>query len=343
MTTRKLIGMVFAALLASSLFAADVVLNPEHPDRYVVVKGDTLWDISTMFLRDPWLWPEIWYVNPQVQNPHLIYPGDILTLVYVDGKPQLQMTRGYPTETLSPQVRVEDLEKAIPTIPLDAIQPFLTRAIVVSEEELDTAPYVVQSAGEHVVTGVGDRVYARGIDNKIHPIYDIYNPGGPYIDPDTNEVLGYEALFVGRGPVEQYGDPATLYLAETTREIRVGDRLRPADRLAAATHFQPHLPPDNTEGRIISVIDGVTQIGQFNVIAIDLGTREGIEPGNIFRIYQDGDVVKDTVSGKRNDMVKLPDEDAGLVMVFRSYEKVSFGLVMKATKAIHINDFVRTP
>ena len=343
MSTRKLFGMVFAALLAGSLIAGDVVLNPEHPDRYVVVKGDTLWDISTMFLRDPWLWPEIWYVNPQVENPHLIYPGDILTLVYVDGKPQLQMTRGYPTANLSPRVREESLDKAIPTIPLDAIQQFLTRAIVVGEGELETAPYVVQSAGEHVVTGVGDRVYARGIEDENHPVYDIFVPGGPYIDPDTEEVLGYKALFVGRGPVEQYGDPATVYLAETTREIRVGDRLRPADSATAVTNFQPHAPADNIEGRIISVIGGVTQIGQFNVVAINLGTREGMDPGTIFRVYQDGAVVKDTVSGKRNDMVKLPDEDAGLIMVFRSFEKVSFGLVMKATRAIHINDYVRTP
>jgi hypothetical protein len=343
MTTKNLLGMVFAVLLAGSLIADDVVLNPEHPDRYVVVKGDTLWDISTMFLRDPWLWPEIWYVNPQVENPHLIYPGDILNLVYVDGKPQIRMTRGYPTVTLSPQVREESLEKAIPTIPLDAIQQFLTRAIVVGEGEFDSAPYVVQSAGEHVITGVGDRVYVRGIENHDHPVYDIFEPGDAYIDPDTDEVLGYEALFVGRGPIEQYGDPATVYLAETTREIRIGDRLRPSSQATAVTSFQPHIPPENTEGRIISVIGGVTQIGQFNVVVINLGSREGIEPGHVFRVYQAGALVKDTVSGKRNDKVRLPDEDAGLVMVFRSFEKVSFGLVMKATDAIHINDFVRTP
>jgi hypothetical protein len=343
MPIKKLLGMVFAALLTSSLIAGDVVLNPEHPDRYVVVKGDTLWDISTMFLRDPWLWPEIWYVNPQIENPHLIYPGDILTLVYVDGKPQLQMTRGYPTVNLSPQIREESLDKAIPTIPLGAIQQFLTRALVVGEDEMETAPYIVQSAGEHVITGVGDRVYARGIENDSYSTYDIYEPGGPYIDPDTNEVLGYQALYLGHGPVEQFGDPTTLYLTETTREIRVGDRLRPADRTTAVTHFQPHAPADDIEGRIISVLDGVTQIGQFNVVAINLGTREGMEPGHILRIYQDGAVVKDTVSGKLNDTVKLPDEEAGLIMVFRSFEKVSFGLVMKATKAIHINDFVRTP
>jgi len=345
MTTKNLLALVFAALLASSLslIADDVVLNPEHPDRYVVVSGDTLWDISTMFLRDPWLWPEIWYANPQVENPHLIYPGDTLNLVYVDGKPRIQMTRGYPTVNMTPQMRVESLAKAIPTIPLGSIQQFLTRAIVVSEDELDDAPYVVQSAGEHVVSGGGDRVYVRGIETEDYPSYDVYEPGGPYIDPDTDELLGYKALFVGSGPIEKFGDPATMYLAEATREVRKGDRLRPSMRATAITHFQPHIPPENTEGRILGVLGGVTQIGQFNVVSIDLGTREGIEPGHIFRIYQDGALIKDTVSGKRNDMVKLPDEEAGLIMVFRSFEKVSFGLVMKATNFIHIHDFVRTP
>lgn len=343
MPTKKLLGMVFAALFAGLLYAADVVLNPEHPDRHVVVKGDTLWDISAMFLRDPWLWPEVWYVNPQVENPHLIYPGDILTLVYVDGKPQLRMSRGYPTVDMSPQIRVESLENAIPTIPLDIIRPFLTRAIVVDAEELDKAPYVVSSAGEHVITGVSDRVYARGIKDKNESVFDIYRPGGPYIDPDTDELLGYEALYVGTGPVEQYGDPATVFLAETTREIRVGDRLYPADASTPVTHFQPHAPDTDLEGRIISVVDGVTQIGQFNVVAIDLGTREGMEIGHVFRIFKEGALIKDTVSGKRSDTVKLPDEDAGLIMVFRTFDKVSFGLVMKATSAIHINDFVRTP
>ncbi|MCK5382550.1 MAG: peptidoglycan-binding protein, partial [Gammaproteobacteria bacterium] len=272
-----------------------------------------------------------------------IYPGDILTLVYVDGKPQLRMSRGYPTVDMSPQIRVESLENAIPTIPLDIIRPFLTRAIVVDAEELDKAPYVVSSAGEHVITGVSDRVYARGIKDKNESVFDIYRPGGPYIDPDTDELLGYEALYVGTGPVEQYGDPATVFLAETTREIRVGDRLYPADASTPVTHFQPHAPDTDLEGRIISVVDGVTQIGQFNVVAIDLGTREGMEIGHVFRIFKEGALIKDTVSGKRSDTVKLPDEDAGLIMVFRTFDKVSFGLVMKATSAIHINDFVRTP
>ncbi len=342
MSIKKLLTTVCAALLTGSLIAADVVLNPSHPESYLVVKGDTLWDISARFLRDPWLWPEVWYVNPQVANPHLIYPGDTLNLVYVDGKPQIRRASD-GTVRLSPQVRTESLDNAIPTIPMDAIKQFLTRAIVVEKGELDDAPYVVQSADEHVVTGAGDRVYVRGIENRDFAVYDIFEPRGPYIDPDTDEVLGYEALYVGTGPVQSYGDPATLKLLSTSREVRVGDRLRPADRSEVMNHFQPHAVPSGTEGHIISVIDGVSEIGQFNVVALDLGERDGMEVGHVMRVFQRGDVIRDTVSGKSGDKVKLPDEDAGIVMVFKTFEKVSYGLIMSATRAIHINDFVRSP
>ena len=343
MSIKKLLAMVCAALLTGSLIAADVVLNANHPERYVVVKGDTLWDISARFLRDPWLWPEVWYVNPQVANPHLIYPGDVLSLVYVDGKPQIQMSRGYPTVNMSPRIREESLENAIPTIPLDAIQQFMTRAIVVEKGELDDAPYVVQNADEHIVTGAGDRVYVRGIENNDIALFDVFELRGPYIDPDTDELLGYEALYAGTGPVQKFGDPATIKLVRTAREVRVGDRLRPADRSTTPTHFQPHAAPSGTEGHIISVLDGVTNIGQFNVVALDLGERDGMEVGHVMRVFQQGDVIKDPVSGKYGDKVKLPDEDAGIVMVFKTFEKVSYGLIMSATRAIHINDYVRTP
>lgn len=341
MSIKKLLTTVCAVLLTGSLIAAEVVLNANHPESYTVVKGDTLWGISARFLRDPWMWPEVWYVNPQVANPHLIYPGDTLNLVYVDGKPQIRRADG--TTHLSPQVRTESLESAIPTIPMDAIKQFLTRAIVVQKGELDNAPYVVQSADEHVVTGAGDRVYVRGIENKDFSLYDIFEPRGPYIDPDTDEVLGYEALYAGTGPVQSYGDPATIKLVSTSREIRVGDRLRPADHSDWLTHFQPHTVPSGTEGHIISVVDGVTEIGQFNVVALDLGERDGMEIGHVMRVFQRGEVIRDSVSGKTGDKVKLPDEDAGIVMVFKTFEKVSYGLIMSATRAIHVSDFVRTP
>jgi len=343
MATKKFFTMIGAALLlAGSLIAADVVVNPQHPDRYTVVKGDTLWDISARFLRDPWLWPEVWQVNPQVANPHLIYPGDVLSLVYVDGQPRIQLTRGGDVK-LSPQVRVESLENAIPTIPLDAIEQFLLRAIVVEEGELDDAPYVVQAADEHVITGAGDRVYVRGIEGTDVTLFDVYEPRGPYIDPDTDEVLGYEALYAGTGPVQAFGDPATIKLVSTAREVRTGDRLRPASRAVLNTHFQPHAVPAGTEGHIISVLNGFSQIGQFNVVALDLGERDGMEVGHVMRVFQQGKLIRDKVSGKFGDDVRLPDEDAGIVMVFRTFDKVSYGLIMSATRAIHINDFVRTP
>jgi hypothetical protein len=343
MSTKKLLGMILAALLATgTLIAADVVLNPNHPDRYTVVQGDTLWDISARFLRDPWLWPEVWYVNPQVANPHLIYPGDILNLVYVDGQPRIQAERGRDVK-LSPRIREESLANAIPTIPVDAIKQFLTRVIVVEEGEMENSPYVVQSADEHVVTGAGDRIYVRGIENRDATLFDVYHPGGPYIDPDSGEILGYEALYAGTGPVQSFGDPATIKLTETAREVRVGDRLRPAERSDPVVHFQPHPVPEGTEGHIISVIDGVTEIGQFNVVALDMGEREGMEIGHVMRVYQQGEVIKDPVSDKYGKTVKLPDEEAGVVMVFRTFDKVSLGLIMSATRSIHVNDFVRAP
>jgi hypothetical protein len=341
MSIKKLFATVCAALIAGSIFAADVVLNPNHPDRYVVVKGDTLWDISAMFLREPWYWPEIWYVNPQVTNPHWIYPGDILTLVYVDGKPQLRLDRG--TVKLSPKIRVENLDEAIPTIPIDAIKQFLTKPLVVSQEQLDRAPYVVSGADEHVITGSGDRVYVRGIEGEDVGLFDLFEPGGPLIDPDTGELLGYEAIYVGEGAVKRFGDPATLLLPETTREVRVGDRLWPASQDKPITQFTPRPAPPGTEGRIISVMGGVRQIGQFNVVAINRGTADGMEIGHVLKIFQTGETIRDTVGGKRAEMVKLPDEEAGVLMVFRTFDRVSFCLVMEATRAMHVLDYVRTP
>ena len=189
-----------------------------HPDRYVVVKGDTLWDISERFLDNPWLWPEVWHVNPQIENPHLIYPGDIITLVYIDGKPQLRIQRGKGTFKLSPQARVERLDKAIPTIPVDAIQQFLSQPLVADQSTLMDAAYVVSSADEHLIVGMGDRIYVRGIAEEDGNRHHIFRPGGPYVDPETKEILGYEAMYLGDGTVDKFGDPSTLTL---TRFINV--------------------------------------------------------------------------------------------------------------------------
>ncbi len=338
---RKLLALLLAALLAWPVWAGDVVLNPDHPERYVVKRGDTLWDISKRFLRDPWLWPEIWYVNPQIENPHLIYPGDVIYLTWVDGRPQLRLQRGggHPTVKLSPRIRVEPIRQAIPAIPVDAIRQFLSRPLVVGEQDMARAAYVVASPDEHIVTGAGDRVYARGIDPD-HGRYDLFEPGDPYVDPVTGEVLGYAAEFRGSASVERFGDPATLRLERTTREVAIGDRLLPQNTEELSASFFPHAPKDAIEGQIISVMDGVSQIGQYQVVVINRGAREGLEPGHVLRVLQAGAEIEDPVAGGK---VRLPDEEAGLLLVFRTFDKVSFGLVMEAVRPMHVLDKVAAP
>ena len=335
----KLIGLVLA-LCVGVVLAATPELRSDHPDRYVVVKGDTLWDISAKFLRDPWYWPEIWQVNPQIANPHLIYPGDVLTLVYIDGKPRLMLER---SGKLSPRIRSEPLEEAIPTIPMDAIRPFLVGVQVVTQDEIDRAPYIVSSAGEHLITGAGDRVYVRGLGGGEQPRFNVFRPGGPYIDPETHEVLGFEAVHVGLADLQREGDPSTMLLSQTTREAVDGDRLLPVQEEPIRPFFTPRPPEQDVHGQIISVYDGLSQVGQYQVVALNRGARDGLEPGHVLAVYRAGELIKDQVTADPNDTVQLPDERAGELMVFRTFDRVSFGLVMRATMAMHVLDKVTNP
>ena len=344
MKTKSLsICLLLISLLFSGWTLAAVELNEDVPETYIVKKGDTLWGISGMYLKQPWLWPELWDANPQIDNPHLIYPGDVIALVYVDGKPQLRVQRGKGTFKLSPKVREERLDKAIPTIPIDAIQQFLTQPLVADQETMQNAAYVVSSADEHLIVGAGDRIYVRGLADDKGERFHVFRPGDPYIDPATNEVLGHEALYLGDSSVERFGDPATLKLMKTTREINIGDRLMPMTQEDVYAYFTPHSPDESVEGTIISVVDGVSQIGQYQIVVLNRGTREGVDVGTVFEIYQTGERIIDQVSTERNASVKLPDEKAGILMVFRTFDKVSFGLIMKATSALHVGDIVRTP
>ena len=369
--SRFLLAMIMAAALAGASWSAEQLLRPDHPTHYVVKKGDTLWDIAGMFLHEPWRWPEIWQVNPQVRNPHLIYPGDELNLVYVDGKPQLMVNRG-PLK-LSPRVRSEPIEQAIPAIPIDHIAPYLTRPYVLDKKEMKLMPYVVAFADEHIVAGAGQRLYVRRILDRDHEQYDIVRPGEAYLDADTGEVLGYEALYAGSGRLLRTGDPATVAVHRTQREIIDGDRLLPFTENNAATDFHPTAPEQEINGSIIDVLDRVNEIGQYDVVVLDRGLADGVKPGTVLQVNNKGETVADhTARRQRNlipdvaeytvdrelvheveqegwqrpslwEKVKLPDEEAGLLMVFRSFERVSFGLIMYARKAIHLNDRVVNP
>jgi len=350
MSARKLLATILLCLASACLVAAPT-LNPSHPDRYVVVEGDTLWDIAGKFLRDPWRWPDVWHVNPQVKNPHLIYPGDVLSLTYDEnGNPIIVSKRGRPTVKLSPNIRSSRLDRAIPTIPLNVIRPFLSRPMAVSENELADAAYVVRSAGEHVVAGAGDKVYVRGIKQKNKSKFSLFRLGGPYKSPDAGEdgeILGYEAIFVGEGTAEAFGDKeneaSTLLLTSTEREARTGDRVLPLGDDQFNENFLPHAAPADLNGSIISVIDGVSQIGQHQIVVIDKGARENIDVGTVMTVYRRGEIIQDSISGKTDDPVVLPDERAGTVLIFRASEKVSFGLVMEATRAMNLFDAVRRP
>ncbi len=342
----KLAGFLLGLIFSVGILAAEpVVLNPAHPDRYVVVKGDTLWDIAGRFLRDPWRWPEVWHVNPQIENPHLIYPGDTIILTYVDGRPRLRLQRGPGSGVvkLSPRVRSTPLDTAIPVIPMDAIRPFLTRPYVLGQKDLDKAPYVVSFADEHIVAATDNRIYVRAIGTAEHNKYDVVRPGKPYRDADTDEILGYEALLIGSARLERTGDPATLYLLQTDLETQVGDRLLPVVQDTPQRNFAPKAPASDIRGNIIGVLNGVTQIGQHNVVVLDRGAEDGLQVGDVLAIDRRGETIPDPVTPDRFDEVTLPDEKAGTLMVFRTFPRVSFGLVMSATMAIHVLDRVHNP
>jgi len=340
MMRRFFISCCFVLLSLPLLAKADVALNPDHPQRYVVVKGDTLWDISGLFLKYPWHWPDIWHVNPQIENPHLIYPGDVLTLVYRDGKPVLELTRGPVTYKMSPEMRETALQQAIPTIPLDALRPFLSRPNVVGADVLETAPYVVASSEERLISGAGDKVYVRGINADESKHYSLFRGDKVYKDPTTAEILGYEAIYVADAWLSVIADISTAELRETSREVLIGDRLLPVVDDQYEANFYPHLPAEGFEGSIISVFDGVSQVGQYQVVVLNRGEREGLEVGHALSVYQAGDVVRDIVSIDPKDSVTLPDEYAGITLVFKTFEKVSYAIVMKANRAIHVGDKV---
>jgi len=251
---------------------------------------------------------------------------------------------GRPEEgRLSPTVRSEPLDQAIPTIPLNAIQPFLTHPKVVDAGVLESAPYVFGMVGEHVTVGAGDQVYVRGITNQQTVGYMLFRAGHPYLDAGTGEVLGHEALYVGDAEVQALGDPSTLHITSSDREVIIGDRILPVELDKLEVHFHPRAPAHPVMGHIISVVDGVSQIGQWNVVILDRGAADGLESGNVLEIRQAGVYLRDIISPWANDQVALPLSLKGLLMVFHAYQRVSFALVLSASSAIHLNDAVVNP
>ncbi|PWG62230.1 LysM peptidoglycan-binding domain-containing protein [Spiribacter halobius] len=341
-TIRRALCVLAFAAVAPALAQNGDALRDDHPERYTVQPGDTLWGISGRFLNDPWYWPEIWYENPEIDNPHLIYPGDVIRLTVVDGEPRLTVQRGGGTVKLSPQVREQSLDQAVQTIPISAIRPFLTGDRVVGREVLDEAPYIVAGGEERVLGARGDTVYARGLPAEPARGWSVVREHGAIEDPETGEVLGYEARRLGEVRLEREGDPATFRIAESLREIRAGDRLLVTEQRELQAQFTPRAPERSVEAVIVSARDRVSQIGQYDVVILNRGSVDGLEPGHVLEVFKRGREVVDRFA-EDEEIVTLPAEKAGELIIFRTAEQLSFGLVMEASRAMGINDLARSP
>ncbi|MBI3562415.1 MAG: LysM peptidoglycan-binding domain-containing protein [Gammaproteobacteria bacterium] len=329
-------------------------------NRYVVKKGDTLWGIAAHFLKDPWLWPEVWQVNPKIRNPHLIYPGDVIALHYVDGKPVLvlegtELPKGksvpppaagrseLPLVKLTPHARVEKLSKAINSLPKDAIAAFLSRPYLLGEDTLDQAPYIVSSMEEHLATSNGARVYATGLEHTTVGSFAVVRAGQRYEDPETGEFLGQEGVYLSEATLVKIGSPSTLVINKGRQEVIDGDYLVPIEKTELDVNFFPRLPRQKISGQIISVYQGVSRIGQYNMVVINRGEEQGLEAGHILEVYQSGIQVRDPHGAFFSGKITLPDERAGVLMVIRAYRKLSFALVMEAEREMRVFDRVANP
>jgi LysM repeat protein len=342
---------------AASAAAAEPVpeVNPSAPKHYVVKRGDTLWGIASMYLKDPWLWPEVWIINPQVPNPHLIYPGDTLALAYgADGRPQVSLEQAGAVR-LDPRLRSSPLDTEIPTIPYSAIAAFLSRPAVMTSEDVRNAPYVLAFRDLHQVGGSGMEVYVRNLSAAQSSRFAVMHVAGPLRDPDDGVVVGYEGIYTATALVQRPGEPAKALLIDPARETVAGDRLLSASAEDTPTTFTPRPPATAVQGRIIDVVGGTDLVGQFEVCVINRGKRHGLEPGSVLAVYGAGDVVTDLYGHGRQigdenhggrqfaPSVKLPDERAGTLLVFKVYDRVSFGLIVGASDTIHTDDVVRNP
>jgi len=324
-------------------------LVPTAPRSYTVRPGDTLWDISSTFLRDPWLWPEIWHVNPQVENPHLIYPGDVLALAYgADGSPQLTLERGGATR-LSPRVRSEPLEGAIKAIPYEVVESFMSKPSVLEKEQIKNSPYVVATREAHLVAAAGNVIYARGdLEGEVNTRFNVVHVGDELRDPDDNDLVGYHGAYTGAARLLENGDPATLELFESTRETLDGDLVLPGT-FDVPLDFIPHAPSENVDGRVIAIINGLYVAGQYQILVVNRGSRDGLEPGHVLGVYVTGTRVRDPRSrgvsreGGMGANVKLPNWRGGTFMVFKTFDRISYGLVMESIVPLRALDNVRSP
>ncbi len=386
---KRIITLLVISCLSFSINAGTngdtIQLQKNAPERHLVVKGDTLWGISGKFLKDPWLWPKVWRMNrEQIKNPHLIYPGDVVVLDTSSGSPQLKLMR--ETVTLEPGIVVEPLEaEAIQTISPSVITPFLSQPLLIESNQLDSSPRIISGPDNRVILSPGTRVYINEIKEGAGTHWNIYRPGEQLIDPDSREVLGTEAIYLGDVDIARYGMPATGDIVRAKEEIFTKDRLVMShDEFQSS--FVPRAPDTEINGRIMRIYGGVAEAGPNTVVSINRGKNDGLEEGHVLAIKRYGKVIIDPeykdqksnqVTPEKKDLkelnfdvstgedgkkivnferdvkqtnvvlkpgqIKLPDERVGLLMVFRTFDKVSYGLIMSSSDAVYTLDAVQTP
>ncbi len=382
---KRIITLLVLSCLSLNSFADEIALQKNYPERYVVVKGDTLWGISAKFLKDPWQWPKVWKMNrAEIKNPHLIYPGDVVALDYSSGAPQLRLM--HETVTLRPGVIEEPLAKeAIHTIAPSVIGPFLSQPLLIENGQLDSAPRIVSAQENRLVLSPGTRIYVNNIKDGSSTHWNVYRPGEQLTDPDTKEVLGTEAIYLGDVNIARFGAPATADIVRAKEEIFTKDRLVvSADEFKSS--FVPHAPETLINGRIMRIYGGVAEAGPNTVVSINRGKRDGLEEGHVLAINRYGRIIKDpeykptdsnkVVPEQKNlkelnldvytgpdgkkvvnlakdpvkakpalapNELKLPDERVGLLMIFRTFDRISYGLIMSSSDAISALDSVQTP
>ncbi|NDY95891.1 LysM peptidoglycan-binding domain-containing protein [Wenzhouxiangella limi] len=394
---KRIVMVLAVVVLALSLQAGAVELREDHPREYVVQPGDTLWDIASKFLTRPWQWPNIWQANPEIENPHLIYPGDVISLVFIGGEPRLMVDDSI--KKLSPRIRSEAIDGPITTLPRDAIEPFLRRPRVLDAEEIEDLPYIIANYEHRVMVGIGDRTYARGMADKaegeeviiarmVHQFVDrseaIVGDRGmrrnrirtgtgagqvPYSERPSSEfwlntvgkleafdypIIGYEFLEAARAVVLRAGDPAVLEIVEGRREVMAGDRVLPIDDFQLEETFFPRAMDETPEGgRILTLSEAYYGAGHYQIVAINLGTEDGVQPGHMFSAFRPGDVMRDNIEYPRMSRaafespervhVELPEEFAGQLMVFRPFDRISYAIILDGTNAIRVDDRLDHP
>jgi LysM domain len=328
-----------------------VVLAKDAPDRHVVVRRDTLWDISAKFLATPWKWPEVWQMNrDQIRNPHLIYPGDVVYLDKSGASPRLRLGKAVGNgevqsigpNKLEPMVRSEPIDRSpIPTISSQAIEAFLNRPLIVEENGLNSAPRIIGGSEARLYLSSGDKIYVRGVEKtaELGSDWHIYRPAKPLLDPDTRKPLAYEAIYVGSAKFEKTGDPATMRITGMQEEVGEGDRLVLAER-AKTFNYSPKPPDKPVMGKILSIYKGVSQAGKNSVIAMSGGKADGVDVGTVLVIKQVGRLVTDRQTSEK---LRLPDESIGHVLIFRTFDKISYGLIMDSSGFPVIGDKVTNP